>query len=188
MQGFGRRVQRRGAAIADARRRDVGAGQAVDQSEVGHLDVVADHEQVVRLDVEVLQAVFEVDDVERLGRLAEEADQLFARHAGRALPLVVEQHRLEVAVGQFHNQDQHAVDDFDALEGEEEGVADALDALDGLALLGGEAGAGVGVAADELDGLIEAAGGLALPNLAEAAAAERLDQPVAGQRLRARLA
>ena len=165
----------------------VRAGQAVDQAEVGHLDVVADQEQVVRLDVEVLQAVLEVDDVQGLGRLAEEAEQLLARDAGLALPLIVEQDRLEVAVGQLHDEDQHAVEDLDAFEGEEEGVADALDALDGFPFLGGEAAAGVGVAADELDGLEEAAGGLALPDLAEAAAAQRLDEPVAGQRLGARL-
>ena len=41
----------------------------------------------------------------------------------------------------------------------------------------------VEVAVDELDGLEEAAGGFALPDLAEAAAAEPLDEPVAGDRL-----
>ena len=45
----------------------------------------------------------------------------------------------------------------------------------------------VEVAVDELDGLEEAAGGLALPDFAEAAAAERFDQAVAGDRLGVRL-
>ncbi len=135
------------------------------------------------LTFEVLQAVLEVDDVEGLGRLAEKAEQLFARNAGRPLPLIVEKDRLEVAVGQLHDEDQHPVEDLHAFEGEEEGMADALDALDGFSFLGGETAAGVGVAADELDGLVEAAGGLALPDLTEAAAAQRLQEPVAGERL-----
>ena len=42
----------------------------------------------------------------------------------------------------------------------------------------------VEVAVDELDGLEQAAGRLALPDLAEAAAAERFDQAIAGNRLR----
>ena len=162
--------------LRTGRRHGVRAGQAVDQAEVGHLNVVADQKQVMRLDVEVLQAELEVDDVEGLGRLPQEAEQLLARHAGLALALVVEQDRLQVAIGQLHDEDQHPVEDLDPFQGEEEGVADALDALDGLAFLGGEAAAGVRVAGDELDGLEQAAGGLALPDLAEAAAAEAFDQ------------
>ena len=42
---------------------------------------------------------------------------------------------------------------------------------------------GVEVAVDELDRLEDAAGGFALPDLAEPAAAEPLDEPVAGDRL-----
>ena len=80
---------------------------------------------------------------------------------------------------------QLAVDDLDAVDRADERVADLLDALEGLQLLLG-AGAvdveGVEVAVDELDGLEDAAGGLALPDLAEAAGAERLDQAVAGDR------
>ena len=41
---------------------------------------------------------------------------------------------------------------------------------------------GIEVAVDELDGLEQAAGCLALPDFAEAAAAQRLDQAVAGNR------
>ena len=39
----------------------------------------------------------------------------------------------------------------------------------------------------ELDGLEQSAGRLALPHFAEAAASQRFDQPIAGNRLRARL-
>jgi hypothetical protein len=41
----------------------------------------------------------------------------------------------------------------------------------------------VQAAVNELDGLEQAAGGLALPDLAEAAAAQALDQAVSGDRL-----
>ena len=45
----------------------------------------------------------------------------------------------------------------------------------------------VGLVADEFDRLEEAAGRLALPDFAEAALAERFEQPVAGQGFRLRL-
>ena len=180
------------SGVAPPRRRADGSasapGRRWTRPKSADLDVVADHEQVVRLDVEVLQAVLEIDHVEGLGRLAEEAEQLLARDAGLALPLAVEQDRLEVAVRQFHDENQHPVDDLDPFEGEEVGMADALDALDRFQFLGGERAAGVGVAADELDRLEEAAGRLALPDFAEAAAAERLEEPIPRDRLGPRLA
>ena len=57
-------------------------------------------------------------------------------------------------------------------------MAGGLDALQRPQFLGGGRAA-LEVAEDELDGLEEAAGGLALPDLAEAAAAQRLDEAVA---------
>ena len=66
-------------------------------------------------------------------------------------------------------------------------MADGLDAAQGFEfLLGATAVGAVGglqVAVDELDGLEQAAGGLGLPDFAEAAAAQALDQPVAGDGL-----
>src|SRR5205807_1356947 len=66
------------------------------------------------------------------------------------------------------------------------GVADLLDAVEGVELLLGPDALdveGVEVAVDELDGLEQAAGRLALPDLAEAAVANRFNEPVALQRL-----
>ena len=94
---------------------------------------------------------------------------------------------VQAPVGQLHDDDQFAVDDLDAVHRQDERMADLLDALEGLQFLLG-AGAvhveGIEVAVDELDGLEQAARGLALPDFAEAAAAQRLDQAVAGNRLR----
>ena len=93
---------------------------------------------------------------------------------------------MQAAVGQLHDDDQLAVDALDAVDAEQEGMAEGLDVLQSAQLLLGAGGAAVvevvGVAADELDGLEKAAGGLAFPDLAEAAAAQRLDEPVAGDR------
>src|SRR5262249_2972921 len=78
------------------------------------------------------------------------------------------------------------VDDVEALQREDEGVADGDDPLQGLELLAGAGGVVVGgfqVAVDELDRLEQAAGGFGLPDLPEAAPAQALDQPVAGERL-----
>src|SRR5436309_11386226 len=69
-------------------------------------------------------------------------------------------------------------------------MSNTLDELDGTQLFlgGGLAGVEGGeAAADELDGLEQPARRLALPDLTEAAAAERRKQPVAGERLRAGL-
>src|SRR5262249_43010956 len=149
--------------------------------EVGDLDAVADEEEVARLDVQVLQPVL-VHEVQRLGRVADVAQQVVAWDADQAGLEVLLVAVMEVAVGKLHDDDQLALDDLYLLGGQDEGVAQALDAVQRAFLLLG-AGAvdveGVEVAEDELDGLEEPAGRLTLPDLAEAAAAQGLDQAVA---------
>src|SRR5207248_1177262 len=78
-------------------------------------------------------------------------------------------------------------DDPNEVHRHDEGMADLLDTVEGLEfLLGADALVvqRVEVAEDEFNSLEEAAGGLAFPGLAEAAAAEGLDQAIAGDRLR----
>ena len=145
--------------------------------------MLADQEEIARLDVQVLQAVLVVHQVQHFGRLAQVAQQLGARHARLALLTVIEQHFVQVLVGQLGDDHQLAGAALDAVDGEQKRVANVLDALDGLQL-------GVGlrsfaldvieVAVDELDGFEQAAGGLALPHFAEAAAAQGCDQSIAG--------
>src|SRR5207302_1712655 len=150
----------------------------------------ADEEQVARLDVEVLQLVLLVHPVERLGAVAEVAEQVVARHADQAGVLALDVQVVQAAVGQLHDDDQLAGGDLDAVERADEGVADLLDALQGVEFLF-SAGAvhveRVEVAVDELDGLEQAARRLALPDFAEAAAAQGLDQAIPGYRLGVRL-
>src|SRR5262249_9214971 len=89
----------------------------------------------------------------------------------------------QVAVGQLHDDDELAVDDVVALEREDERMADGLDSAEGLEFLFGAVAVVAGrfeVAEDELDGLVDAPGRLALPDLAKAAPAQPLDEPVAG--------
>ena len=94
---------------------------------------------------------------------------------------------MQVLVGQLHDDDELAVDDLEPLDGQDERVADRLDAVERLVLLLGRlvvlASSAVEVAEDELDRLVDAARRLALPHLAEPAAAEPLDQAVARDRL-----
>ncbi len=146
----------------------------------------ADEEEVARLDVEVLQAVLLIEQVEDLGRLLEVAQQFGPRHAGPAGGLALHEQVVQAAVGQLHHDDQLAADPLDAVHAEQKRVAEGLDVLQGAQLLLGAVGAvRVNVvvgAADELDGLEKSARRLALPDLAEAAGAERLDEPVARDR------
>ncbi len=163
----------------------------LDEAEVRHLDAVADEEEVARLDVEVLEVVLLVHVVERLGRVADVAQQLVARdadQAGRQAFLIAV---VQALVRHFHDDDQLALDDLDAVHGEDEGMADFLDAVEGVQLLFGPGAVDVErieVAEDELDRLEQAARRLAFPDFAEAAAAERLDQAIARDRLRIGLA
>jgi hypothetical protein len=161
--------------------------QAVDQAEVGDLQMAGDQEQVVGLDVQVLQAVLEVHPVQRLGSLHQVAQQLGARDAFFPPGAVLRQHRLEAAVSQLHDDEQDAVDDLDAVHRQDERVTDRLDTLKRRKLLLRRAAAR-GAAAHELDGLAEPSGGLALPDLAEAPLPQRLEQPVTRDRLGTTLA
>ena len=177
LEAFGSGVQRRDGAELELGRVVAGQlGEAVDEAEVGHLDVITNKEKVARLDIEVLQTVFEVEQIEHLGRLAQVEQQVHAGHAGQARLLALGQQVVQAAVGQFHDDDQFAADVFNALQRKQKGMTQRLDVLEGPEFLFGtvevvaeEVAVGT---ADELDGLVQAAGGLALPDLAEAAAAQ----------------
>ena len=150
--------------------------EVLHQAEVGDLDAVADQKQVARLDVEVLEAVLLDEVIEAVGGVAHVAEQFVARDAGPARLLVFDVQIVQALVGQFHDDDQFAADDVDAFDREDERVADFLDPLQGLVfLLGTESVAveGIEVAVDELDGLVDAAGGDAFPHLAEPAGTHR---------------
>ena len=80
---------------------------------------------------------------------------------------------------------------LDAVHRQDERMPHQFDALQRLELLLGADGidvVGIQVAVDEFDRLQDAAGRDALPDLAEAARAERFDEAVAGQRFGVRLA
>ncbi len=186
-QQFRRRVQRRHAALPMRGMAAVHLAEPIHQAEVGHLQVIADQKQVVRFDVEMLQAVAEVHPVQRLGRFQQVAQQLFARDARLVLALVIAQQAVQALVGQLHDDDENAVHDLDAVQRQDEGMADGFDQLQGFAFLVGRSVLLV-LVGHELDGLVQAAGRLALPDFAEAAATQRFDQAITGDRLGARFA
>src|SRR5438034_10442653 len=92
---------------------------------------------------------------------------------------------VDVAIGQLHDDDELPFDDIDALDAEDERMVDFLDAVECLQLLSGRhfAVAVVEAALHELDGFGNAARRFGLPNVAETALAQWLDERVARDRL-----
>ncbi len=96
----------------------------------------------------------------------------------------------QALVGQLHDDDEGALDDLNTVHRQEERMADGADGIEGLELqlrIGPLGVEGVELVADDFDGLEEASGGLALPDFAESALAERFHETVAGQQFRLRL-
>ena len=78
VEHLGRRIGRRHARderVLRSRR------EFLHQAEVGHLDVIAENQQVFRLNVEVQQVVPLRKEVERLGRVGHVSQQFVARNA-----------------------------------------------------------------------------------------------------------
>src|SRR5207248_5831792 len=96
------------------------------------------------------------------------------------------EHVVQRALGQLHDDDELAVNGFDAVERADERMTHLADALQSVQLLFGADAfdvEGIEVAVDEFDGFEDAAGGLALPDFAEAAASEPFDESIPGDRL-----
>ena len=91
--------------------------EVLDLPEVRYLHVVVQHEQVLRLDVQVLQLVLVVHQVEDLGGLGHVHEQLVAGDARVAVLAALAEPVPEVAVGQLHDDHEPAVHDVVAVEG-----------------------------------------------------------------------
>ncbi len=153
----------------------------VHQAEVGHLDVIAHQKQIARLDVQMLQVELEVHEVQHLGRLAQVAEQLAARHARLPLGPILLQKLVEILVGQLGDDDQFPADVLDAVHRQQKRMANRLDMLDGPQLFLGPNAVvvqAVEVAINELDRLENAARRLALPDFAKTPRTQRFDQAI----------
>src|SRR5947209_6322027 len=73
--------------------------------------------------------------VEGFGRISQVAQQLIARDADKTRRDAFLIDVVERAFRQLHDDDELPFDDFDAVEGADEGMADFLDALQGLPFL-----------------------------------------------------
>src|SRR5271166_1986112 len=126
-----------------------------------------------------------VHDVERLGSLAQVGQKRLAGDADPAGLLFGAEDVSEILVRELQDDDQLVFDDLDALHRQDKRVPNRLDALDGTQLLlgGGVAIQRIGTALNEFNRLEQAARRLALPHLAEAATAQRLNQAITGNRL-----
>src|SRR5262249_32247901 len=126
--------------------------------------------------------------VQGLGRVPHVAKQVVAWDADQTSRLALLEAIVEGLVGQFHDDDKLAIELVNPVDLANEGMADVNDSLEGLALLLGPHRVHierVEVAIDDLDCLVDAARRFALPDLAEATAAQWLKQPVAGNGFRA---
>ena len=187
-EGFRRGVDRGHAAEQSGTGR---AFELLDEAEVRDLHEIGHDEQVSRLHIEVLEVVLLDEVIEADSRVVQEAEEHVARNAGAAELLILGEGVVEVLVGQLHHDDEFAPDILDALDGEDEGMANLLDAFERLhLLLGAEVVAfeGVEVAVDEFDGFLDAAGRDAAPNLAEPTGSDRFDEAVARDRFAVGLA
>src|SRR5262249_16482860 len=186
--GFGRCVERSYAAKQSRRALSF---ELLDEPEVGHLAAIADQEQVARLDVEVLEIVLFIHVVQSFGRIADIAQERVARNAYHAGSLALREHVVQALVRQLHDDDQLTPGNLDTLQRQHERMTNFLDTRQCLEFLFG-AGAldvqRVQVAVNEFDGLEQAAGRFTLPYLAEATAAQRLDEPITRQGLGIRFA
>ena len=134
----------------------------------------------------MLQPVIGIDQIERLGRLAEVAQKFLAGNALKPAAAALVVAIAHLPIREFHHHHEVAADQLHAFQREQEGMADRLDLKEGVELLIElmvVARIGVIRAGDELDRFVQAARGLALPNLAKSASAERFDQYVPRQRL-----
>src|SRR5262249_25692215 len=78
-------------------------GGCIDQPKVAHFDMVANEEEIVRLDVQVLQSILKVHQIEGLGRFAAVAEQFIAVYAPVTRVLVFLEQVPEALIGQFHD-------------------------------------------------------------------------------------
>ncbi len=160
--------------------------QVLDQSEVGHLDVIVNQENVLRFDVEMLKLILIVHQVKGFRALLHDVQKLAARNPQKPLRPAFLESIPEIAIGQLHHNQQLAVDNVVAFERENIGMTDGLHAAEGFELLFGplsvRAG-GLQVSVDKLDGFEQPAGSFTLPNLPESASAQALDELVTGDRL-----
>ena len=101
--------------------------------------------------------------------------QFVARDARQAGLAALVEYLLQARRGQLGDDDQVAVDQLDAFQREQEGMADLLDAVQGGQFAGGPLV--VVAAVNDLDGLGESAGGVGLPDFAVAAGADAARGP-----------
>ena len=161
----------------------------LDEPKVGHLDSIADQKQVARLDVKMLEIVLLVHVVQGFGGVAQVAEKVVARDANESGGLVFDKQIMQALIREFGDDEQLAADILNLLDGKHKGMAHPFDPLQRATLLLGAGGVrihGVEIAVDELDGFEETARRLAFPDFAEAACAQRLNEAVAGKRLRIR--
>ena len=93
------------------------------QPKVGDFDVPPHKQQVLWLDVEMLQVVLLGQIVEGIGRVAQVVQQFLAIDARFAVIAAMAVMIAQTAIGEFHHDQQAAVDNLEPLERQQEGMA-----------------------------------------------------------------
>ena len=95
--------------------------------------MIADQEEIARLDVQMLQAVLAIHQVQDFGRLDEVAEQILAGDAGKPLVLIaIVSTSARLLIGQLRDDHELAADAFDAIHRQQKRMAKVFDVLDGL--------------------------------------------------------
>lgn len=177
-----------GARIGGAgTRARTATAQVADQAEVGYRNVSVEEQQVLRLDIEMLQ-LGGGKGIKRLGRFRQISEQLVARDAGQTLGAARPKPAPHVAVGQRADNEEPSINHIIPLDRQQKRMADRQNAPERLQfLLRGAITTGGQVAVDDLDGDEPTVRPLRRPDFAEAAAAEPVEKPVAGDWLSAGL-
>src|SRR5690606_15834463 len=91
LEHFRRAVERGHAQMQWAGLSGVQSLQALHQTEISQLDMVADDKEIARFDVQVLQAILLVQQIERFGGIGEEGEKFISWYARLSLRLALMQ-------------------------------------------------------------------------------------------------
>jgi hypothetical protein len=137
-----------------------------DEAEIAHLHVSTDKKEVAWLDVQVLKAELACNEVKRLCSVAQVPEKLRTWNSISSFRSTFPESVQQGLVCQLADSDELSVDDFDTLKGQNEGVPNLLDPVEGFEFLACLPTAKVSV--DEFDCFQQAARGLGLPDLTKA--------------------
>jgi hypothetical protein len=161
--------------------RDVGVSR-LDQTKVRDFHMVAAEKKIFRLHVQMLEPVSLIQQIENLGRFSQIVKQFFSRDAGQTQSSTFAKTVGQALIGQFHDDDQIAIHDFESLDREEIRMSNLADLAKPVQLSAMNAVL-PGIDRCQLDGFGQTPRGFGLPNFTKTTSAEIPAEFVAGNGL-----